>query len=383
MTQPLLDDSYDYYLARTRNTSEALRTMVGNASELQRLYDNLGYGIESELKAGRILDQIKSRLEKGEPVTEPLDELEDSLRKIWSHFTCRGCCLGHSLPELGDAEKKAFVEANPSPISEEQWRWHRNESDLYLGVEIDRLRNSSNEDSETRLKHWDEISKAVHNALVWLFEQRTQKELGSTEECWRRQGRLEELNEFLNEVVSHDRNRARHKFGLGKKENSLFRELRLKEDYEITVEFAKEYLERPWAQTPWLTRYLLVDILDAQLAINPASELGGGRSFWISAAVVAGVVLAFLFGFKWIGLAGIAYLVLKWFLGFWVRCKFARAQTSLQLVRDEVAELSGFDADELIRRLRQMEAQWPYLPSITYSLLRLGSGRAVTSESTG
>jgi hypothetical protein len=98
---------------------------------------------------------------------------------------------------------------------------------------------------------------------------------------------------------------------------------------------------------------------------------------------LVGVVLVFFFGWKWVAWVGIAFLILKWSFFLWVRYRFGSAESSLQQIRMELAELSGFDAEELIRRLRQVEVQWPYLPSIVYSLLRLGSGRAITHKSTG
>jgi len=88
---------------------------------------------------------------------------------------------------------------------------------------------------------------------------------------------------------------------------------------------AKSYAGSPWMHTPWLTAYVLTNLLDIELAALPDEErrLPSPR-------------------------AG----VLRW-------------------VRDEVAS-SHFDSEETIRRLRQQEERELYVHSLVYALLRMG-----------
>ncbi len=87
---------------------------------------------------------------------------------------------------------------------------------------------------------------------------------------------------------------------------------------------AQAYASAPWMQTPWLTAYVLTNLLDAELSGLPEEER---RQPSPRAAV------------------------LRW-------------------VRDEVAS-THFDGEETIRRLRQQEERELYVHSLVYALLRM------------
>jgi hypothetical protein len=87
---------------------------------------------------------------------------------------------------------------------------------------------------------------------------------------------------------------------------------------------AQAYAATPWMQTPWLTSYVLANLLDAEL-----SGLAGEERRHPSPRAA----------------------VLRW-------------------VRDEVAS-THFDGEETIRRLRQQEERELYVHSLVYALLRM------------
>jgi len=381
MPDKLLEDCD---LATKRNDSEAVRMVISSVSQLRDLYDKLGYPIHNEIEAWRLLDAIKQHLEIGPAAAGDLDELDNFMRGRWSHFSCEGYCMRSSFPELNDSERKELVEANHGTVTEDQWAWHRDDGNQSLGFKIDKLRANLGKDNETQLKCWDELSDAVHDAFIWLYGY-TKNEAGSIEPHWKREQKLEEFEEFLSSLISHNRRRERLKHGiddmgeaLGIKENAaktnLFElEARADKECEFWTDCAQEYMDRPWMHTRWLSNYLLVNILDAQIANNPlARELLRPTSLWFSGAVIAGIVISFILDWRWLAWSGIAYLSVAWLLRLISRSRFRRVEDGLALVRREVASLS-YGGEELSRRLRKVEEKWPYLPSIAYSLVRLPS----------
>ncbi len=87
---------------------------------------------------------------------------------------------------------------------------------------------------------------------------------------------------------------------------------------------AQAYASAPWMQTPWLTAYVLTNLLDAELSGLPEEE----------------------------------------------RRQPSPRAAALRWVRDEVAS-THFDGEETIRRLRQQEERELYVHSLVYALLRM------------
>jgi hypothetical protein len=157
-------------------------------------------------------------------------------------------------------------------------------------------------------------------------------------------------------------------------DNSLFK--------HIAHENAKRYVDSPWMHTPWLRTYVLVALLDAELApLKRESTWGAGtitalfpqpwRAVIQASFPVASLGIAYLF-LK----SGAAWLSLIWILP--VGCYYSirsadylqlkRLYGALEMITDEVA--SGYyDAGEIANRLRRWEAKGLYVHSLTYPIL--------------
>jgi hypothetical protein len=165
------------------------------------------------------------------------------------------------------------------------------------------------------------------------------------------------------------------------------------------VEEAKRYLDAGWMHTPWLTNFVLVTLLDSDLAplarltrlVDPVALAEGlwRWMFWqkmlpwlqplvysgLTAAAIAGL---FIFGLPWVtplvvGLLGWYYSNLfKWRIRFRrARRKLLQPAAALLQIRNEIA--SGlYNVSETLRRLRELEPQGVYVHSFAYSLLKLG-----------
>jgi hypothetical protein len=164
------------------------------------------------------------------------------------------------------------------------------------------------------------------------------------------------------------------------------------------VEETKRYLDANWMHTPWLTNFVLVTLLDGDLAslaqltrlLDPAA-LAEGLWRWIfwrkifpwlqplvySGLAAAAIVGLFIFGLPWItplvlGLLGWYYSsLLKWRIRFRrARRKLLQPAAALLQIRNEIA--SGlYNVSETLRRLRELEPQGVSVHSLAYSLLEL------------
>jgi hypothetical protein len=145
------------------------------------------------------------------------------------------------------------------------------------------------------------------------------------------------------------------------------------------VEKAKTYLEARWMHTPFLTNYMLTNLLDASFGpLLHKHRLARDHPLRVKVGVLLPLLLLYLVWHigkpPWYGTLALVSVG-----GFWVwacvrMALEQRIANRLELLRAEVS--SGlYDGKEVVRRLRQLEGDGFHVPSLTYALLRLSKSR--------
>jgi hypothetical protein len=151
---------------------------------------------------------------------------------------------------------------------------------------------------------------------------------------------------------------------------------------EMAHSNAKRYISSPWMHAPTLTRLVLVDLLDAELAPLKREAAWNANSaanifpepwrtylpYLYRFGCLTGVLFLFDRGWRVAGVMWAAYIALDHALQLVRYAHLTRLAGALQLIRNEVA--SGYyDAAEIANRLRRWEAKGLYVHSLTYPLL--------------
>jgi hypothetical protein len=178
---------------------------------------------------------------------------------------------------------------------------------------------------------------------------------------------------------------------------------------EEIPDMAHRYLELPGVQAPGVTNYLCCALLDTELyplaremkdPTDAISSAGGpqvarvmfshslfGRIFawFINFIFLALAALAALAGFPWVAIGLVVLVVWSVVGGIWqgrrvkkavfgVGQKLRLAHGKLSIIRDEIGS-GNYNSDVVKERLRSLEAEGTYVPSILYSLLDLPARR--------
>ncbi len=174
-------------------------------------------------------------------------------------------------------------------------------------------------------------------------------------------------------------------------------------------DIAHRYLELPDVQAPGVTNYLCCALLDTELyplaremkgPRNVISSAGGpqvamamfshslfGRIFtwFINFIFLTLAALAVLAGFLWVAIGLVVLVMWSVVGGIWqgrrvkklvfeVGQKLRLAHSKLSIIRDEIGS-GNYNSDIVKERLRSLEAEGTYMPSILYSLLDLPTRR--------
>ena len=164
-----------------------------------------------------------------------------------------------------------------------------------------------------------------------------------------------------------------------------------------TQEQAQRYLNNPSIHTPWLTTFILTQLIDAVLEPLHAEATSRRIPFRITSALgwpwnvvvpamlsftffvlaIVAIVLAFNLDLPVVAWLGIAYLMYHYVARFRANYLFAKARgelfqkaSRLALIRDEVKS-GHYDNMEIARRLREIEASGTQVSSLAFPLLAL------------
>jgi len=345
--------------------------LVYGIPELQALYEKLGYTPYYDFKSSCLIKELKSLIRGSRPTdlkafTELLDELEEIFR---------GRALEpemlHPLVKHPEMECERILE-KIARVREDLRREDGNLEDSLFGDPYGSLAE--------RVKYTNDLG----------YDNNAEKK--------------RELDSLLENLIGIRLRRSEKPWRV---------------DFRgETAKLGKKYLDSSWMHTPWLTSFVLTNLLDADLAplfppdwtfpkrledsleqytqhmewVMPQDPslrrifqivMGGsmvlGLGVWLFAVImgyIRGSSDSDLEGMVWTGLLmfflpiGLILLYYKW---RWYRTKNPRL---LGDVRDEVAS-GQYDGEEIARRLRQHEKKGIFVHSLAYALIRLHSHSSV------
>jgi hypothetical protein len=160
---------------------------------------------------------------------------------------------------------------------------------------------------------------------------------------------------------------------------------------EDATSLAKNYLDLPWAHTPWLTNYLAANLIASVISAG-RHRLGWGKkllslllpTLWdkVTSAVVSVVVFLALLALSnylfaqhltVFGCLVVAFMLWNYVGGLVLRLKTDSFFGTLAFIANEINS-GRYDREEVIRRLRKIDDDRLIrfaVPSLVYSLLRL------------
>jgi hypothetical protein len=349
---------------------EELRKLIESSAELRSLYAQLGYSPEVDRKVEQLLNDMKMLIRAEVPdftafqraIREAQEQLNEQGQRILppenlpqTSSEQSNYLLLQSVLEVENEQDKVLELLNRDPVYEQLpfieqipnyrdgqviWRtpiehslirkqpsdpdrfaqligeteelvkmksFHRDRRLRKEVLEVTaRLRQSLN----SKNAYFPTPLKALEQKLTAWLHNKSGRTI---------QERKAQLDNFMRELIS-----VRCKYA---PDNTSRKPLRRSEPYkfkEAAQRHSKTYLEAPWMHTPWLTNYVLLNLLDSEL--DP--------------------------------------------LGKHTKRKPDSPAGVLQIVRDEVSS-GRYDGEENIRRIRQQEEKDLYVHSFVYSLLRL------------
>ncbi len=355
---------------RHQEPFQEVRKLVHDTEDLQLLYERLGYSLELEWEFEQHLNELKALIHTEIPdfaaFRKALKEVQEQLNQeesevyspeVWKHarFQRSNDDLLQQIIGAGDNKEAVLDLLNRNAVEEplpfvEQLPFYRGGKVIWrTPIELSILRRCP-KDPQRFAKLLDDLESRIKTSRLSRTEQSRKDALEALDrlrrDCRRENAYiptpLKLLDSKLNEWLLHGNNWQDHQHK-EKLDTLLLELIYVRRDCQwdqidsrtfdasearlvrnLTRKHAKTYLDAEWMHIPWLTTFVLTNLLDGELTSFSSEEPQGG-----SASIYV-----------------------------------------LKLVRDEIA--SGYyDNNETIRHLRTEEKKGLYIHSLIFALLRL------------